>query len=327
MTTHVLKFNWLLCFVIIIFSLSGCSLSYVIDEPVPSSFEYSNLDNKVVTIKINDKRQDNKFMVGISSLSRIDMNLDNVINPIYWFSDKIEKEFKSRGIPVKIIDNPNENADIIIDIKNYQIINYRVSGFSAWEAYHVFLGNVTMGSKSCSIPAFFFNSKLPIWSMEEINKPCLSDPMSIIVKEVVSKINKCLFNYKVDDKQLQKLITAANSSLMPEPDSRSCFDAINLGSSNNSGAINILKQIASHNNSYIRSCAISAIGILGIEDQLDFLSKKFNFLTNNDKIMPIKAIGDMKTDESVNFIRNIKGTELYNDENGVKYCVELYLSE
>jgi hypothetical protein len=315
----------LLSFAAVVVLLSGCSLKYTIDEPAPSRFSYQNVDKKTVVMKVIDQRDDAKFSPGISGLKSVDIVFENVQDPVSWLSKGMEKEFAARGIPMQIVGKEsNAAADMTLAIRKYQVVNHRASGFSAWEAYHLFLGQVTMGEKSCSVPAYFFNSKIPVWSMDEVAKPCLSIPMSVMVKEIVSKINRCVFNYSASDDDLKRMEEAALENVKPDSET-ACFPAIELGGTNNPAAMKTLQKIAGNEDSLVHACAVSAIGTLGAQDQFDFLARKFDQFSNNDKIIPLKSIGDIGSSQAMDFMRKIRADKLYSDENGVKYCVDLYL--
>ena len=320
-----MRHNQFVLLVIVTGFMSGCSLKYTIDEPTPSHFTYQNVDKKPVVMKVIDQRKDAKFSPGISGLRKVDIIFENVTDPAAWLSKGLEKEFVARGIPMQIVGkDSNMPPDMTLTIKEYQVVNHRASGFSAWEAYHLFLGQVTKGDKSCTIPAYFFNSKLPVWSMNEIEKPCLSIPMSIMVKEIASKINRCVFNYSISDEDLKKIEALAMEKVKPETEF-ACFPSIELGGTNNPAAMKTLQKIADNEDSLVHSCAVSAMGTLGAQDQFNYLTNKFAQFSNNDKIIPLKSIGDIGSTQAMDFVRKVKTDELYGDENGVKYCVDLYL--
>jgi hypothetical protein len=305
---------------------SGCSLKYTIDEPTPSHFSYQNAGKKPVVMKLVDQRDNAKFSAGISGLKSIDIVFENVPDPMAWLSTGMEKEFAARGVPVQIVGKDSGTpADMTLTVRRYQVVNHRASGFSAWEAYHLFLGQVTMGQKSCTIPAYFFNSKIPVWSMDEIGKPCLSLPMSVMVKEIVSKINRCVFNYSISDEEAKKMGDAALAKVKPDTES-ACLPSVELGGTNNPAIMGTLEKIAESEDSLVHNCAVSAMGTLGAQDQFDFLAKKFAQFSNNDKVVPLKSIGDIGSVPAMDFLRKVKTSKLYEDENGVKYCVDLYLA-
>ena len=306
---------------------TGCSLKYTIDEPAVSHFSYQNVDKKPIIMKVIDQRDDKNFFIGVSNLSKVGLSISNIQEPVPWLAKSLEKEFAARGVPVQAITTDiGDGANVTLTVKKFQIVNHRVTGFSAWESYHLFLGQLSMGTKTCSIPVFFTNSKVPVWSMDEIKKPCLDVPMSVVVKDIVSKINQCAFDYKVSDADVQKMAAAALDSVKPETDN-ACLPSIELGGTNNPSAITPLKKIAESDDSLVRTCAVSAIGTLGVQNSFDYLHDKFALFSNNDKTMVVKSIGDAKSSESDNFLMKVKGDKLYSDEDGIKYCVDLYLAK
>jgi hypothetical protein len=313
---------------VIAFVGTGCSLKYKIDEPAGSGFTYQNVaDKKPVVMRVVDNRNDKKFVQGISGLKSVNIVFENVDDPMGWLGNELQKEFVSRGVPMQVVPNGSAApADVTLTVEKYQVVNHRASGFSAWEAYHIFLATVTMGDKSCTIPAFFFNSKVPVWSMDEIGSPCLSVPMSVMVKEIASKINRCIFNYSVSDENVQKMAESALKEVKPDTDN-ACFPSIALGSTNNPAAMKTLEKIAESDDSLVHNCAVSAMGTLGAQGQFGYLSGKFALFSNNDKVMPLAAIGDIGGSQSLDFIGKVKTSELYEDENSVKYCADLYLSK
>lgn len=307
--------------------ISGCSLKYAIDEPVVSRFSYQNVDKKPLVMKVVDQRGDSKkFSPGISGLKKIDILLENVNDPVAWLSTGIEKEFAARGVPLKIAgQDAGQLSDMTLTVRKYEVVNHRASGFSAWESYHVFLGQLSIGDKTCTIPAYFFNSKLPVWSMDEVRQPCLNIPMSIMVKEIVSKINRCAFNYAASDEEVSRMAADALAKVKPDTEF-ACMPSIELGSTNNLLAIKTLEKLAEEKDSFVKTCAVTAMGILGAQDQFDYLVGKYTQFTDNDKVIPLKVIGDIGTDKALAFVRKIKNDKIYEDENGVRYCVDLYTS-
>lgn len=306
--------------------ISGCSLKYAIDEPKVSGFSYQNVDKKPLVMKVVDQRDDKNFSPGITGLKRVDIVLENVNDPVAWLSTGIEKEFTARGVPLKIAgQDAGQPADMTLTVKKYQVVNHRASGFSAWEAYHLFLGQLTVGNKTCTIPAYFFNSKIPVWSMNEVKEPCLNIPMSLMVKEIVSKINRCAFNYSASDEEVSRMAADALAKVKPETDF-ACMPSIELGSTNNLLAMKTLEKIAEDEDSFVKTCAVTAMGTLGDQNRFDYLVGKYDQFTNNDKAIPLKAIGDIGTDKALDFVRKVKTDKLYEDENSVKYCVDLYTS-
>lgn len=316
----------LLACMITVMTITGCTLKYAVDDPPAPGFTYQNVDTKPIVMKVVDQRDSVKYMVGISGLQRVGLELENVDDPVAWFAKGLVKEFNARGVPLQLAAKDSTMpVDLTLTVKKYQLVNHRASGFSAWESYHVFLGQLTMGSTTCTIPSFFFNSKIPVWSMDEIQKPCVSDPMGVIVKDVAAKINQCVFSYGASEADVQRLATAAASAVAADTRT-ACFPLTDLGSTNNPAAMATLMKFAGHDDSSVHNCAASAIGTLGAQEQFGFLEDRFNYFAGNDKVMPLKAIGDIGGSRSQDFLRQVQKSRLYNEENGVRYCTDLYLT-
>lgn len=66
------------------------------------------------------------------------------------------------------------------------------------------------------------------------------------------------------------------------------------------------------------------MGTLGTEDTFEFVKQRYNSGGFNDRYMAIKAIGDVGTPEAVEFIKNLRDIEAYQNEGGFKSCVDLY---
>ena len=306
--------------------VSGCSLKYTVDEPPAAGVRYQQVKVQPLTLRMVDQRSDVHFMVGISGLERVSLSLTNLDDPVAWLGQALVRELNGRGVPVRLaVGGSAAPADITFTVKRFQLINHRASGFSAWESYTLLLGQVSMGEKSCLIPSFFFNSKLPVWSMDEVQKPCISDPLAITVKEVASKVNQCLFQYAAGPDELQRLVSAAQSTVKPDSPT-ACFPLIDLGGSNNPVAMPVLQQFANAGDSFVHNCAVSAIGTLGARDQFAFLDERFEHFAANDRVMPLKAIGDIGDKQALEFLRKVQVSPLYTEEHGVRYCTDLYLS-
>ncbi|KAF0216307.1 MAG: hypothetical protein FD174_3761 [Geobacteraceae bacterium] len=178
MNANLVKFSVIALF----FCLStGCSLKYTIHDPQASSFQYDSVSGKKLVMRVVDQRKDVVFQRPISNLRNIKINLENVEDPIKWFATALEKEFAARGLPVEVIANGQPAAvDMTLTVKTYQIVSHRMTGFSPWETYHSFRGELTADGKTSTIIAYFANGHVPKWSMSEVEKPCFDIPMSIL---------------------------------------------------------------------------------------------------------------------------------------------------
>jgi len=307
--------------------LAGCSIKhkFTINEPIVSNFKYDLGPKNPVVMKIVDQRTNKTFNVKLATLKEVNIDLANGDDPIAWFSQALEKEFAARDIPLKIADKNTTNPpDIVLTIKKYQIVSRLVTWLSPWESYHSFMGEVTAGSQTCDIRAYFFNGKVYGGSMKEVEEPCYNTPMSILVKEIASKINRCTLHYSVSDGKLAEIQARAEKKIKAQDDD-AYRPVLELGNSNNPNAVKALVTFAAIEDRFTRACALSGIGTLGVQDQFEFLKKKYTEYVEIDKYMALKSIGDLGTPDAINFIRKAKDNPQYNSELGFKYCVDLYL--
>ncbi len=303
---------------------SGCALNYSINEPVPSSFQYDNGEKHPAVLQIVDQRKDEKFFFGIGNLSRFDIKLENVKDPINWLARALQSEFASRGVPVEVAAKDFKGqADLLLSVQQYQIANYRASGFTPWVAYHTFRGELKSGDGTHSVRAFFLYGKVPVWSMSEIHEPCLSMPMGILVRDVASKINRFALHHSVSKGRLDE-INAQLTQKMEAAAPDAYLAVLELGAGNNPEAMPMLMQTAQSQDTLIRACALSSMGTLGAQDKLEFLEQKYTEYSDIDKFMVLKAIGDVGTPEAIEFLKKAKADPQNENEYAVKYCVDLY---
>jgi hypothetical protein len=316
-------------FVLILFT--GCGLNYTIKDPAVSSINYEKQNIAPSTLTIIDKRtdMDTAFILGqfgafATTMSKdVPVKLDNIQDPIGYFGQHLERELNSRGIPVKSNVGKTATEGLTLIINRYQIANRRATGFSPWESFHIFSGTLIKDGKEKKIKAYFYNGKVPVWSMNEIEEPCFTTPISIIIKDVASKINRATFDLRVSDERVNKLTEEIDSEIGKNNYSN-FWKVLELGYTNNPKAVESLKRYAQADDDFFKSCALSSIGTLGAADQFEFLKGRYREGRYNDRYMSIKAIGDLGTPETMQFLQAIKKEKDYEKEGGLKYCVDLY---
>lgn len=305
--------------------VTGCSLSYTIHEPQVSSFRYNSVPVKKVVIKVVDQRKDLIFQRQISNLRNLKLELKNVEDPIKWFAIALEKELVARGVPAEVITSDKAEAeDMSLIIKTYQIVSHRMTGFSPWETYHSFKAELKAGNQTNTIIAYFTNGHVPKWSMKEVEKQCFDIPMSIVVKDVASKINQTIFKLQAGKDQLDSINGRIEQKLATDSE-EACLPAIEMGATNNQAGLPYLLKLVEHKDQFLRACSLSAIGTLGAKEQLDLLKVKFAQFDYVDQFMALKAIGDIGTPEAIDFIKKTRTDSKYQSENGYVYFMNLYM--
>lgn len=321
------RFPKIALMVMVAFLFAGCGIKYTIKDPVVSTMKYDKGSKKSAVLQVVDQRSNMVFHDKLAGLSRANIELENIADPIAWLSQSLEKEFAARNVPVQVVDgNVKNQADIVLTVKKFQIVSRRATGWSPWESYHSFRGELTAGGKTTVIRAYFFNGKVPVWSMKEIEEPCFNMPLSLLVKEIASKINNIALNYSAGNEMISS-IGAEAAEKAKTKDDNACFPLFELGGANNSNAMTALVSFADNGDRFIRACALSAIGTLGAQKQFEFLQKKYAQYDEVDKYMALKSIGDVGTPQAMDFVRKATNDPLYEKEMAFKYCADLYLEK
>lgn len=323
------------CIIVVAMFFAGCAVSYTVKEPVPSSIDYGRKDIKPVTLTIVDKRtgSDTIFLAkvlgaGGSMSDSISITIDSMADPIGYFAQQLERELNSRGIPVKCVVGKPAAEGLVLLIHKYQIINVRATGFSPWEACHVFYGTIVMDKQEKAIKAYFYNGKTPMWDIKEVEEPCFTIPVSIIIKDVASKINRAVFNLRAPDGKVDALTAQIDAEIGKDkknPYDRPFWKVLELGYTNNPKATEPLKKYTQDSDEFFKSCALSSIGTLGADGQLEFLIQQYRVASGyNDRYMAAKSIGDIGTPAALLILQDMKKDKAYASESGLKYCVDLY---
>ena len=312
----------------------GCSLTYTVKDPVLSSIQYDRKEAASRTLTIVDQRtgDDSEFLkkiigVGGAGSKMLTLKIKNMEDPLEYFAAHLEKELVGRGIPVKCTVGKPASTGLLLEVQKYQIVNIRATGFSPWEACHIFQATLTNNGVKKPIKAYFYNGRTPWWSMDEIEEPCFTIPVSILIKDVASKINSAAFYGSVSKDKINTLEKEINADLEKNPQDPyqlPFWKVLELGYTNNPDAMESLKKYSLHQDEFFKSCAVSSIGTLGAEGQLEFLIGIYKGGHYNDKYMAAKSIGDVGTPDAIKFLNSLKKEDAYAKEGGLKNCVDLY---
>lgn len=308
------------------FICTGCSLKYDLNPAVSSMAQFDQDKAAQRTIYVIDDRRDKQFSKGIGGLGSIPINIGNVEDPIVWFAESLQNEFVARGISAKVsTEEPTTNpSNLILTINKYQIISARASGFHPYVAYHSFSGKLQATDVDNKVLAYFLYGKVPVWSMDEIQQPCFDLPESVLIKEVAAKINRLALHFSMSDKKVEELDVRVQDQIQ-KSSPEAYLTVLDLGESNNPKAMDYLKKLAANEDLLIRASAISAIGMLGGEEEFEFLKNKYEQSQDIDRFMAIKSIGDIGTPEALEFLKKIQQDPQYNEDSGFKFVADLYI--
>ncbi|WP_321403003.1 HEAT repeat domain-containing protein [Maridesulfovibrio sp.] len=304
-----------LCLAASLVMLGGCSKSFNVAPPTPSSVDYSAPADEEVVFTLEDVRsgEDRQFSIGTIT-AYLDIN-----NEVEFLKEYLEKELKMRGVHVG--KGGSAAHPVNLEIHKYRIRNQRTTGFSPYFTFMTFSADLYDGSETHRITSYFKNGKVPIWTFREVENPCYNIPISLMVKEVASKVNRYVMKNVASDAEVDRLAR----EIQADPDNDYVYlKVLELGYTNNPKAIAPLMELTRHDDSMVQSCAVSALGMLQAEDQLPFLIQYYREHDNTQKFMALKAIGDMDTEASHSFMDSVRNSEDYNDEEMIKEVVDLY---
>jgi hypothetical protein len=308
----------LCCSIVLFVTFSiGCTKTFYIKPPALSSVSYDQKNQKETTLKIDDKRigEDNKVSKG--TLNVVLMNIEDIR---LFLGENIEKELISRGINIKYKSAGEQETGLLLSIRKFQIRNQRTSGLSPYWTFTTFRGDLIMNGTPHEVAFYFKKGKVPVWAFREVEDPCYNVPLSIMTNEIAAKINYHYFGLRASTEQINKLLDDINNNF----NEMSFLKVLELGYTNNKDAIGPLTQLADHNDSMVRVCAICSLGVLGAVEKLDFLKNIYNTRKNIEKSMALKAIGDLNTGQGFDFIKSVKTSSDYNDDM-IHEVVDLYL--
>ena len=293
----------------------GCTKTFYIKTPAPSSIIYDQKFQEVTILKINDQRigEDKKISAGTLSVV-----LKNMENEMSFLGNNIEKALRSRGINLKY---KNENGkNLLLNIHKYRIRNLRTTGFSPYWTFTTFSGDLIINGKSQKITFYFKIGKVPVWAFSEVEEPCYNVPVSLMVKEIASKINRYYFGLQAPSDKINLLLDDINNNF----NEFSFLKVLELGYTNNRDAIDPLIKLTNHKDSMVRVCAISSLGVLGAVEKFDFLKNVYNTTESIEKSMALKSIGDLDTSPAIEFMKFVKESSDYQDKM-IREVVDLYI--
>lgn len=284
--------------------LSGCAINMPvpIKDPSPSSQSYQLTGSPApLALSFTDAQTETdktKLLTG-----RIPMQLlyqSKPFDAVPWLAQQTVKEMVARGLPVALATDNASGS--LVQIKRLHIENHRVSGFSPFVTLTSLRADLASERGPQRITAYIKRGKVPVWSFDEVIDPTYNDPLGLLTKELAAKLNQLLFGQRLGDDQVQALI----DKVRRDGDQGDAYlDVYQLGFSNNQLAVPELVKLCGHSSEYVRLAAISSLGILKASDRFDFLRSIYDAKDGlwQDRAMALKAIGDLGTPASQDYLR------------------------
>lgn len=282
--------------------LQGCASSgYTITKPVASEMSYEGSAAPVSSdVTIRDARgpEPEYFSFGVLPAElRID---DVAFDPIDFLRTHVDQELRARGLDSGVTDN----GELAVDVKTLQMRNHRTNGWTPFITLTMLSADVATSNGPERVGIFIMRGKVPVWSFSEVVEPIFSQPMDLLVKELVAKLNRIGFGQSLPDETVQGLIDGIQNA---EADQSTFLEVYQLGFSNNPSAIPALAELTSHSEQYVRLAAVSSLGTMKAEEHIDLLkSIQEDPKSWPDRAMALKALGDIGTSESLDYLKNVQ---------------------
>lgn len=285
-----------------ILALTACApSSYMVKAPTPSTQKFQSVaQDKPANISLVDKRVGDERIFSSGTLPSALTYNDSVINPPQFLAAQVQAEMIARGVQTQI-SIVGEGAVVPrLNLNTFKIRNYRASAYSPFVTLTFLSAEIDDGVNKKVIAAFVKRGKVPVWSFEEIIEPTLNEPLSIVVKELSSKLVSNLYHYSSSDATVDELIAKIANN---KTDTR-YMDVYALGFTNNKKSIKTLLELTNEGDEYVRLAAISSLGTLDAEEQYEFLKSLYLNKSGmwQDRAMALKSIGDLDTVEGKTFL-------------------------
>ena len=136
-----------------------------------------------------------------------------------------------------------------------------------------------------------------------------------------SKINRIYYGFQVPNEKVDGLVNEINNNYVEDV---TFLKVLELGYTNNPAAIKPLIDLTKHEDDYMRVAAICALGMLNAVEQFDLLKQIYKETENDEKLMALKSIGDLDTEEAEKFITSVRYSPDYGHHR-IKEVVDLYI--
>ncbi len=308
-----------LIFLALILLLGGCTKSFNIKPVSAPQIVYSLAVNpETSSLGLIDARTSAAKPLNIGTLP---VELPGMGDEINYLGENIARVLNAEGI--KVAYGKGTESDVKLKVQNYRIRNLRTSGFSQYHTFTTFSADLINNGTSTRITAYFKNSKVPVWSFDEVERPCYQIPLEVVVKEIAAKINAHVFKQVASNEMVDKILASITPG-SADAGSEQYLKVLELGYTNNPTAIAPLVRMTNHEETIMREAAISALGMLGAKDQYPLLKTIYETKENIDKSMALKSIGDLNTPETREFIHQVKISEAYKDDDTIREVADLY---
>jgi hypothetical protein len=291
-------------------SLGGCTLTVPLAKPAPSPFQYVERREEPVSVVVKDARPaaERKLTKG-----KLSVEITGAGEDLAFLSDALVAELKARGVNA-VAGTAGDAKTLQLEVDRIYFRHHRASGFSPWVTFTNFRAKTTYQGQPETVTAYFYAAKIPMWTMSEVFEPTYNYPWSVIVREVVTKLNRVYFHTGSPAEAVHQKAGA----LAAQPTLEDILDLGFLGSPEGLPALESL--VKTSNSGNIVFYALDAIGIIGDPKSFPFLQDYYASSRDKGRMFSLKAIGDLGTPEALSFMRS----QNPGDDDNLKEIIDLY---
>jgi hypothetical protein len=299
---------------------TGCATNFTINPPVPSSVRYVVDDaGGAQSLAVVDEREGEqpKITDGRGRLNLIGLQEE----PMEFLARHVSEELTARGIDTTPGTEPSDHR---LRVQTFQFRHQQASGFTPFHTMTKFAGVLEHDGTEHVVTAYFKNGKVLVWSIYEAEEPNYNIAVSLIVKEIATKINRIAYGVSASDDDIQRTLASIEADSTHLVYQR----VFELGYSNSPIVMPHLRRIAvEHDVRLARAAAISSIGMLKATSEFDFLVGRYESTTNVERAMALKSIGDLETPEAEAYLGTVAASKDTRDSmirdvleiNGVEF--------
>ncbi|MEY4515334.1 MAG: hypothetical protein RLZZ450_7456 [Pseudomonadota bacterium] len=277
---------------------TGC-LSYRIHAPRTSSLRYEGAPAPYQVQLADARSADDEFSTGKLTIR---LKFDGEQSELAYLQHSVAAELAARGI-VEPAGQAAERARLQGQVRQFGVRNRRVSAFSPMVTFTRLSVDFPEQGRTVRIAAYSKQTKTPRWSMNELEDPCFNRPLHQVVGELAAKVNRRFIRAKASQAEVARLAARAT-----QVQGDALLQVVNeLGWSNHPDALEPLLVLIKNESEDVRGTALGALGTLGLPQSFETLRLVHTSGgTHTDRLMALKSIGDLGTDEALAYLRNVQ---------------------
>jgi hypothetical protein len=292
--------------------LFGCTITIPMARPTPSSFQYSVRQGAPVTVVVKDSRPASEQ--ALTRGSKFTVILTGLGEGLTFLGEEVAKELTARGINAVAGASDAAGPDtLLLDVDRFYIRHHQMTGWSPYVTFTNFRAKALYRGTQQRVAAYFHAGTIAYRSTSQLVEPTYNYPMSVVVKEIATKLNRLYFHSSPPADVVRRKI----DEVKKEPDLNKILELGFLGSPEALPTLESLVKTSDSGN--VVTYALDAMGIIGDPKSFPFLRSFQEASRSKGLLFSLKAIGDLGTPEALAFVR----AEPPEHEN-IREIVDLY---